>query len=74
MCVLSLTQSVTDATEIKIFQSQLDLIKYNYSTISREKSPTQPGEHPGGNVFSMVHSKLTTKHPLMLMRAPWLIS
>lgn len=74
VCFVFDSESVTDATEIKIFQLQLDLIKYNYSTISRENSPTQPGEHPGGNVFSMVHSKLTTKHPLMLMRAPWLIS
>lgn len=39
-----------------------------------EESPTQPGEHPGEYVLTMMQSKLATKHPLMLMRAPWLIS
>ena len=70
MCVCFLFESELgiDVIEIKIFQLCLDLINYNYNTIIMEESPTQPGEHPGGYVLSMVHSKLATKHPLMLMK------
>lgn len=58
----------------KIFHLQFVLMKHNYNAVSMEKSPTQPGEHTGEYILTVVHSKLATKHPLMLMRAPWLIS